>query len=229
MQAYFWDKRISQKSREKARPSEYSGCLLGDRPCISNSFSPLTTLFDTVLFPIEDTNLTERFSTEQMVSSDRPKYERGSNPVLHSIKKTHKKDVLSISDQIPEHIYTCHINQNWELIDVGITPGKSKDFQVIPALLDSGANATFIDKDVTEWMGLPLEVLTNPICIFNIDGSCNSARDVTHAVNITINFLRHREELHAEVTSLKKNSLILGYTVTPKTLSMFASNTVCKV
>ena len=44
-----------------------------------------------------------------------------------------------------------------------------------------------------------------------MDGSCNSAGDVTHAVSLTVDFLRHREELRAEVTNLGKNSLILGY------------------
>ena len=96
-------------------------------------------------------------------------------------------------------------------MDIGIA-SKSHEFQVIPALLDSGANATFIDKAVAERLGLTLEALTNPIRVFNVDGSCNSAGDVTHAVNITVDFLGHREELHAEVTNLGKNSLILGYT-----------------
>ena len=96
-------------------------------------------------------------------------------------------------------------------MDVGIT-SKSKEFQVISALLDSRANATFIDKVVAERLGLTLEALENPIHVFNVDGSCNSSGDVTHAVNITVDFLGHREELHAEVTNLGKNSLILGYT-----------------
>ena len=60
-------------------------------------------------------------------------------------------------------------------------------------------------------MGLTLEALTNPICIFNVDSSCNSAGDVTHTVNITVDFLGHREELRTEVTNLGKNSLILDY------------------
>ena len=94
-------------------------------------------------------------------------------------------------------------------MDVGVA-SKSKEFQVIPALLDSRANATFIDKAVIEWLGLLLEALTNPICVFNVDGSRNSAGDVTHTINITVNFLGHREELCAEVTNLRKNSLILG-------------------
>ena len=96
-------------------------------------------------------------------------------------------------------------------MDVGVA-SKSKEFQVVSALLDSGANATFIDKAVTEWMGLLLEALANPIQVFNVDRSHNLAGDVTHTINITVDFLGHREELCAEVTNLRKNSLILGYT-----------------
>ena len=33
-----------------------------------------------------------------------------------------------------------------------------------------------------------------------------------HTVDITVDFLGHREGLHAKVTNLGKNSLILGYT-----------------
>ena len=61
-------------------------------------------------------------------------------------------------------------------------------------------------------MGLMLKALTNPIRVFNMDSSRNWAGDVTHAVDITVNFLGHWEELRTEVTNLGKNSLILGYT-----------------
>ena len=96
-------------------------------------------------------------------------------------------------------------------MDIGIA-SKSHEFHIIPTLLDSGANATFINKAVIEWLGLTLEALANPICVFNMDGSRNSAGDITHTINITVDFLGHREELCAEVTNLGKNSLILGYT-----------------
>ena len=167
---------------------------------------------DMILFPLDDTNL-NRSCTEQTAPSARPKCSRGSNPVLHSVNKTQKQVLFpSIADQIPEYIYTQQINQDWELLmNVGIAC-KSREFQVIPTLLDSGANATFIDKAVAERLGLTLEALTNPIHVFNMDRSHNSAGDITHAVNITVDFLGHREELRAEVTNLGKNSLILGYT-----------------
>ena len=91
-------------------------------------------------------------------------------------------------------------------MDVGIA-SKSCEFQIIPALLDSRANATFIDKAIADRLGLTLEALTNPIRVFNVDGSRNLAGDVTHTVNITVDFLGPREELHAEVTNLGKNTM----------------------
>ena len=178
---------------------------------ICNSFSPLISLKDTILFPLEDSNFI-RSSTEQMAPLARPKCGRGSNPVLHSINKTQKQVLFpSITSQIPENIYTQQINQDRELpMDVGVA-SKSKEFQVISTLLDSRANTTFIDKTVAERLGLTLEALANPIRVFNIDSSCNLAGDVTHAVNLTVDFLGHWEEFHAKVTNLGKNSLILGY------------------
>ena len=167
---------------------------------------------DMVLFPLNKSDLF-RSSTEQTVPLARPKHSRGSNPVLHSVNKTQKQVLFpSTANQIPENIYTRCINQDQELLmDVGIA-SKSREFQIIPALLDSGANATFIDKAVAYRLGLMLEALANPIHVFNVDGSRNSAGDVTHAANITVDFLGHREELRTEVTNLGKNSLILSYT-----------------
>ena len=181
---------------------------------IRNSFSPLCTLTDTVLFPHED-SIVSRFWTEQTVSSASLKRGSSSDAVLHSVNKTHKKESvsLSIADQIPEHIYTCRINQDHELlIDVGVAVQHTQEYHTIPTLLDSGANATFIDTSVAEQLGLPLEALATPICIFNVDGSHNSAGDVTHTTTITMEYLSHRKELCTEVTNLGKNSLILGYT-----------------
>ena len=118
----------------------------------------------------------------------------------------------SIADQIPEQILTRRINHGRELIlDVGITAQRSQNYTTVPALLDSGANATFIDASVAERLGLPLIPLNAPIRIFNVDGSRNSAGDVTHTTTILMEYLGHRKELTAEVTNLGKNSLILGY------------------
>ena len=180
---------------------------------IQNSFSPLCKLADTVLFPHKDP-IVSRFWTKQMASSASLKCGRGSDSVLHSINKTHKKEEsvsLSITDQIPEYINTCRINQDHELlIEIGVAMWCTQDFHTIPVLLDSRANTTFINTSVTEQMGLLLQALTTPICIFNVDGSHNLAGDVTHTTTIMMEYLGHCKELCVEVMNLGKNSLILG-------------------
>ena len=180
---------------------------------IRHSFSPLCKLADTVLFPHDDPNIS-RFWTEQTVTSASPKCGSGSDAVLHSVSKKQKQVSLpSIADQIPEQIFTRRIHQGRELLlDVGVTAQRSREYQIIPALLDSGANTTFIDVSVAKRLGLPLTPLETPIRVFNVDGSRNSAGDITHVTTIFMEYLGHHEELTAEVTNLGKNSLILGYT-----------------
>jgi predicted aspartyl protease len=41
------------------------------------------------------------------------------------------------------------------------------------ALLDSGANAIYIDKAYAQKMKLPLTLLANPILVYNVDGTRN--------------------------------------------------------
>ena len=180
---------------------------------ICNSFSPLCKLANTIPFPHDDPNVS-RFWTKQTVTSASPKHGSGSDAVLHSVNKKQKQVLFpSVADQIPEKILTRRIHQGHELLlDVGIAMRRSQNYQTIPALLDSGANATFIDISVAGRLGLLLIPLDTPICVFNVDGSRNSAGDVTHTTTISIEYLGHREELTAEVTNLGKNSLILGYT-----------------
>jgi hypothetical protein len=80
------------------------------------------------------------------------------------------------------------------------------------ALLDSGANAIYIDKAYAQKMKLPLTLLADPIPVYNVDGTRNAAGSITHCAEIIIQFQEHRERVTAEVTDLGKNQMILGYT-----------------
>jgi hypothetical protein len=80
------------------------------------------------------------------------------------------------------------------------------------ALLDSRANAIYIDKAYAQKMKLPLILLADPIPVYNIDGTQNAAGSITHCAKIIIQFQEHRERVTAEVTDLGKNQMILGYT-----------------
>ena len=80
------------------------------------------------------------------------------------------------------------------------------------ALLDSGANTIYIDKAYAQRMKLPLTPLSNPVPVYNIDGTRNAAGSITHCAKIIIQFQEHCEKVTAEVTNLGKNQMILDYT-----------------
>jgi hypothetical protein len=80
------------------------------------------------------------------------------------------------------------------------------------ALLDSGANAIYIDKAYAQKMKLPLTLLADLIRVYNIDGTRNAAGSITHCAEIIIQFQEHREKVTAEVTDSGNNQMILGYT-----------------
>jgi hypothetical protein len=73
------------------------------------------------------------------------------------------------------------------------------------ALLDSGANAIYIDKVYAQKMKLPLTLLSDPIPVYNVDGTQNTTRSLTHCAEIIIQFQEHRERVTTEVTDLGKN------------------------
>jgi hypothetical protein len=54
--------------------------------------------------------------------------------------------------------------------------------------------------------------MPNPIPVYNVDGTCNSAGDITHCAEIVIDFQGHREKVVAEITDLGRHQMILGYT-----------------
>ena len=98
-------------------------------------------------------------------------------------------------------------------MDITITAQKSrKTGTAAQALLDSGANGIFIDRTWAEKQGLPLNKLERPIPVFNVDGTANRAGDITHTVDVKINFRGHNEAVRCEVTDLGSHSIILGYT-----------------
>ena len=88
---------------------------------------------------------------------------------------------------------------------------QQQNFTQTDALLDLGANTIFINKMWAETHKVLLIPLCNPIPVYNVDGTRNSARSITHPAELVIKFQGHREKVTAEVTDLGKNPFILGF------------------
>ena len=132
--------------------------------------------------------------------------------MLDSSFQTYKK----IEDEIPEERITRSIKSDKEIIlKIKISPKGKKSFIPTEALLDSGANIIFIDQKWARDKNIPLTLLQNPISVFNVDGTKNSARNIMHLADIISDYQGHCEKVTAEVMDLGKNQVILRY-VWPK-------------
>ena len=131
------------------------------------------------------------------------------SPVLDSSSQNHQK----IEEKIPVEIQiTRSIKSNKEIIlKIDISPKGKKSFISAEALLDSGANIIFIDWKWARDKNIPLTLLWNLISMFNVDGTKNSARNITHSANIIIDYQSHCKKVTAEVIDLGKNQVILRY------------------
>ena len=150
------------------------------------------------------------FSPCQEASSGCLECGQGFSLVLDSSFKTHKK----IEDEIPEETrITKSIKSDKEIVlKIEISLKGKKSFISTEALLDSGANIIFIDQKWARDKNIPLTLLWNLIPMFNVDGTKNSAGNITHSADIIIDYQDHCEKVTAEVMDFGKNQVILGYT-----------------
>ena len=79
------------------------------------------------------------------------------------------------------------------------------------ALLDSGATENFIDPRTMEQLRLPIRKLAYPRIIYNIDGTLNKARSITHVCPIKLQIGDQIQEMNFYVTDLGQDRMILGF------------------
>ena len=82
----------------------------------------------------------------------------------------------------------------------------------IKALLDYRTTDSFIDWDFVHSRGINTWTISQPILVFNVDGSSNKARQISEVVNIVFHYQTHLEWTLLAISSLEKQNLILGYT-----------------
>jgi hypothetical protein len=135
------------------------------------------------------------------------------DPVLHSplIKPKKITEAMNTDIEIPEKILVRNVSLKREIL-MDVTIQTAENTIKTKALLDSGANDTFVDRKWAEQNGLPLRHLERPIPVFNVDGTKNQGGNITHATEFTMDYNGHTELVQAEVTDLGRTSVIIGYT-----------------
>ena len=77
-------------------------------------------------------------------------------------------------------------------------------------MVDSGATSLFINRKFVNQHRMLLELLKQPITLYNIDGSLNEAGSITHKVQLLLKVGQDEEKFDFFVTSLGPEKVILG-------------------
>jgi len=80
------------------------------------------------------------------------------------------------------------------------------------AMVDTGATGDFIDRDFVERAKLPTRKLSEPVPVYNVDGTPNEAGSIDRVVDVVMTYNGHSERILLAVTRLGKQSMILGFT-----------------
>jgi len=80
------------------------------------------------------------------------------------------------------------------------------------AMVDTSATGDFIDQDFVTQAKLPTRKLSQPIPVYNVDGTLNEARSIREVVNMIMTYDQHSEHILLVVTRLGKQSMNLGST-----------------
>ena len=80
------------------------------------------------------------------------------------------------------------------------------------AMVDTGATRDFIDRDFVAAAKLPTHKLSEPIPVYNVDGTPNEAGSIHEVVDVLMTYRGHSECIMLAVTRLGKQSMILGFT-----------------
>ena len=77
-------------------------------------------------------------------------------------------------------------------------------------MVDSGATSLFIDHKFAKQHRMIQQLLEHPITLYNIDGSRNEARSITHKVSLLLKIGQDEEKFDFYVTLLGPERVILG-------------------
>jgi hypothetical protein len=87
---------------------------------------------------------------------------------------------------------------------------KSKRAEAL-ALVDSGATENFMNLDYARYLRLPIQRLTTPRKLYNMDGTSNQSSNLLYYIDLSVQTGSKRINLRFFLSNLGENKAILGY------------------
>ena len=96
-------------------------------------------------------------------------------------------------------------------LKVSIEATDNREVKSLHSLVDSGATGLFIVWEYVKANQLTTQSLSKPILVYNINGTLNEAGSITEMVDLILRYKNHSGRALFTVTSLGKQSIILGH------------------
>ena len=98
------------------------------------------------------------------------------------------------------------------ILPIEISTTDTSEVHSVKALLDSGATDNFINQDFVQMKGISTWSISCPILVYNVDSSPNEVGQISEVVDIVLHYKTHSKRTLLTVSSLRRQSMILGYT-----------------
>jgi len=127
----------------------------------------------------------------KIIRNRRPKWER----------RLPSKLVIALAE---DSLTSLKLKVELETTDTG-------EVKSVNSFVDSGATGEFIDRHYAKSNQLHTQKLSEPIPVYNVDGTPNEAGSITEVVDLILRYWNHSERTLFAVTGLGKQELILGH------------------
>jgi len=160
---------------------------------------------DTSIFPILDV---EEVNTDVREPIDAPLLSP-SNP-----DRTTQPWKPKWEKRLPKQLSVNTLDTHGTLIilPIEVSTTDTSEVHSVKALLDSGATGNFIDRDFVQTKGINTWSISRPIPVYNVDGSSNEVGQISEVVDVVLCYKTHSKRTLLAVSSLGRQSMILGYT-----------------
>jgi len=116
--------------------------------------------------------------------------------------------------RLPKRLSANTLNTHGMLIilPIAISTTNTSKIHSIKALLNSGAMGNFINQNFVHMKDISTRSISCPIPAYNMDSSPNRAGQISKVVDIVLYYKTHSKRTLFTVSSLRRQSMILGYT-----------------